>query len=83
VLTSDTPLQQNAAWHKSETFAIAGASVTGVVLDPLGKTVSLTTDKAWSSLWISALGATEISLHEWKSVALSQWKHARGIWRAV
>ena len=49
VLKSDVPLQQVGPWDRAETFAIAGAKVTKVELDPQGKGVSLTTDKAWKA----------------------------------
>lgn len=46
-LKSDLPLQQTGAWSNPAAYAISGAKVTKVELDPQGKGVSLTTDKAW------------------------------------
>ncbi|MBI3832153.1 MAG: PQQ-like beta-propeller repeat protein [Planctomycetes bacterium] len=47
ILSSDLPLLPDGAWNKAGTYAVSGAKVTDVTLDPKLKDVLLTTDKAW------------------------------------
>jgi hypothetical protein len=47
VLGSDLVLPQNGVWNGAGTYAVSGATVTSARVDPLTKTVTLTTDKAW------------------------------------
>ncbi|MBI3832155.1 MAG: PQQ-like beta-propeller repeat protein [Planctomycetes bacterium] len=47
VLTGNLPLPQVGNWDKPGTYSIDGAKVTAAVLDPSGKSVSLTTDRKW------------------------------------
>jgi outer membrane protein assembly factor BamB len=49
VLTSDLLLGQNGTWNAAATYSIAGATATIARVDPWGKTVTLTTDKAWNA----------------------------------
>jgi outer membrane protein assembly factor BamB len=49
VLSGNLRLQQNGGWNQPETYAITGAKITKVTLDPKGKNVTLTTDKAWKT----------------------------------
>lgn len=47
MLTSDLPLTYGGGWGKIDTYAVAGAKVTQVQREPRGRSVALTTDKAW------------------------------------
>ena len=49
VLTSDLLLPQNGTWNAGATYTVAGATVTKAKVNPLDKTVTLTTDKAWKA----------------------------------
>lgn len=47
VLASDLPLLPEGGWNQPGTYAVAGALVTAVEVDPLLRNVRLTTDKTW------------------------------------
>lgn len=47
LLASERPFQQDGRWSKPDDYAIVGAKVTHVDLDPQGKGVRLITDKTW------------------------------------
>ena len=47
MLASDLWLQQDGRWSTPEAFAVAGAKITKVELDPRGKSVNLITDRIW------------------------------------
>jgi outer membrane protein assembly factor BamB len=47
LLTSDRPFDLAGGWNKVETFAVAGAKVTGAAVDAASRNIALTTDRAW------------------------------------
>ena len=49
VLTSNQILPQNGTWNAAATYAVIGATVTNAKVDPVAKTVTLTTDKTWKA----------------------------------
>ena len=47
ILESERPLLPEGQWNKPQTYTVAGAKVTDVVIDPRLQKAMLTTDQAW------------------------------------